>query len=97
MVRPLRILFLSAEASPLAKVGGLGDVGGELPRALRRLGLDVRCSLPRYPTIEISKTAARTRTGLTVRRGGEELPGVLYRQRVRGVPYLLVDGGKSVV
>ncbi len=92
MVRPLRILFLSAEASPLAKVGGLGDVGGELPRALRRLGLDVRSSLPRYPTIELSKTAARTRTDLTVRRGAEELPGVLYRLRVRGVPYLLVDG-----
>jgi len=48
---PLRILFLSAEAVPFAKVGGLADVAGSLPKALRGLGHDVRLMIPRYGTI----------------------------------------------
>ncbi|MGD2104633.1 MAG: glycogen synthase [Anaerolineae bacterium] len=48
---PLKILFLSAEAIPFAKVGGLADVAGSLPKALRELGHDVRLMMPRYGTI----------------------------------------------
>jgi len=47
----LKILFLSAEAVPFAKVGGLADVAGSLPKALRNLGHDVRLAIPRYGTI----------------------------------------------
>ena len=35
---------------PLAKAGGLGDVAGALPKALRRTGVDVRVMLPAYPS-----------------------------------------------
>ncbi len=48
---PLRILFLCAEAVPFAKVGGLADVAGALPKALHALGHDVRLMIPRYGTI----------------------------------------------
>lgn len=44
----LRVLFCTAEAEPLVKVGGLGEVSGALPPALRQLGLDVRLLLPAY-------------------------------------------------
>lgn len=47
----LRVLFLAAEAEPFVKVGGLGDVAGSLPLALRRLGVDVRLVLPLHGSI----------------------------------------------
>ncbi len=49
--KPLKILFLAAEAVPFAKVGGLADVAGSLPLAIRALGHDVRLMMPRYGTI----------------------------------------------
>ncbi|HZY03065.1 MAG TPA: glycogen synthase GlgA [Anaeromyxobacteraceae bacterium] len=45
---PLKVLFVSAEVAPFAKTGGLADVGGALPRALRARGIDVRVVTPLY-------------------------------------------------
>ncbi len=45
---PLKVLVVSSECAPFAKTGGLGDVVGALPKALRRLGIDVRIVMPLY-------------------------------------------------
>ncbi len=46
--RPLKVLFVSSEVAPFAKTGGLADVSGALPKALRARGVDVRVVTPLY-------------------------------------------------
>jgi starch synthase len=52
---PLKVLLLSAEAVPFAKTGGLADVAGSLPKAIRALGHDIRVAMPRYGRIDPEK------------------------------------------
>lgn len=47
----MKVLHVSAELFPLVKVGGLGDVMGALPQALKALGVDVRVLMPGFPGV----------------------------------------------
>ncbi len=46
----VKVLYVTSEAHPLIKTGGLGDVAGSLPPALQAMGCDVRLLLPAYRT-----------------------------------------------
>ena len=45
----MRVCFVTSEAYPLAKSGGLADVSSALPLALMQQNIDVRLLLPAYP------------------------------------------------
>src|SRR4029453_5555858 len=45
---PLKVLFVSSEVAPFRKTGGLADVAGALPKALKHRGIDVRVVMPLY-------------------------------------------------
>ena len=47
----LKVLFATPEVAPLIKTGGLADVSGALPAALRAIGVDVRVLVPGYKQV----------------------------------------------
>lgn len=51
----MKVLFVSSELNPLAKVGGLADVAGALPKSLKKLGVDIRLVIPKYSIIDETK------------------------------------------
>ncbi len=92
MGAPLKILMLSSEMVPFVKVGGPADVVGALPKALRRLGHDVRVTMPCYRSIRSDQF------GLTLALESLEVPfrhemqTVTIRETtVSNVPIYFVD------
>ena len=87
---PLRILYATPECAPLVKTGGLGDVAGALPVALRQIGLDARVILPGYPVVLAALAGARNAGQIDAIA---RLPGarLLEAELPRGVPAWVVD------
>ena len=50
-----KILFVTSEAHPLIKTGGLADVCGSLPKALAELSQDIKLIIPNYQALKISE------------------------------------------
>ena len=47
----MKVLYVASEAVPFVKTGGLADVAGSLPQALKEQGVDVRVILPKFSKI----------------------------------------------
>jgi starch synthase len=93
MSESLRVWFLASEVAPFAKTGGLADVAGSLPDALKRLGVEVRVGLPFYRMAkEENFPAQKAVAGLEVPLGDRTLRGdVLETATAEGVPVYLFD------
>lgn len=48
----MKILFVTGEAVPFIKTGGLADVAGALPKEIKKQGNDIRVVLPLYSMIK---------------------------------------------
>jgi starch synthase len=92
MGRPPSVLFVASECSHFAKAGGLGDVVGALPVALRALGHDARVVIPRYDVIP-SKGLTRHPDPLGVPLGAGNAWSAVFETRLPGsdVPVYLLD------
>jgi len=97
MTKTINILFLVSEAEPFVKVGGLADVGGSLPLALRALPgeprLDVRLALPLHRAIQINSASLIPRVEFSLLRGGLDLPAQVLEGELEGMPVYFVAGG----
>lgn len=89
----MNILFLSSEVAPYAKTGGLADVAGSLPRALKRLGVEVAVGLPLYRMVKEGPFQRQVvLKGLQVPLAGQTLTGnVQATETEDGVPVYLFE------
>ncbi len=101
MTPSLKILFLAAEAVPFIKVGGLGDVAGSLPQALRALSvdqngdecnLDVRLVLPFHGAIQRRDYVLRPVAKFTVPHASGPIYAEVLETEVNGLRVYLISG-----
>ena len=95
MPKTINVLFLAAEADPFVKVGGLGDVAGSLPRALRALSnedikLDVRLVLPYHPVVKADNL--KPLSMFSIPRGDSEVEVEAFEGSLNGMPVYFING-----
>jgi starch synthase len=96
----LKILFVSAEAAPLVKIGGLGDVAGSLPDALLDLPkevlagqtLDIRLAIPYHPVIPRNRADITFVTSFAVPHPDGPLQASAYLTHISKTAVYLIDG-----
>jgi len=100
MDKTIKVLFAITEADPLIKVGGLGDVGGSLPQALRALppekldgwSMDVRLVLPFHAAVHDRVPHPQKITEFNIPRLDHTVHCEVFQHDLNGVPVYLVDG-----
>lgn len=96
----LKVLFVISEADPLLKVGGLGDVGGTLPIAIRNLPteqtdgspVDVRIVIPYHDEIKRKEIPTEWILNYQIPCGGGFQDVYLSKALNTKVPIYLIDG-----
>ena len=87
----VKILLVSSEVAPFAKTGGLADVAGALPKALRKLGHDVRVVMPAYRGVLARFPFVVTGLTVQVPVGGFIEQADVWQGEIAGVPVYLLD------
>ncbi len=90
--QPMKVLLCASEAMPFIKTGGLADVVGALPVALKQEGLDVRVILPKYRLIPSAYVNSMEHvTDFTILMGSDRVYCGIDTMVENGVRYYFVD------
>jgi starch synthase len=90
----MRIALLSSEAVPFAKTGGLADVAGAMPKALREKGEDAIVILPLYQQIDRRLLSDVVIDNVLVSWGGGVRPTRDWTSIAPGAPAYLIDAAE---
>ena len=88
----MKVLFASSEAYPFAMSGGLADVAGALPKALRKRFVGCRVVLPLYSAVSDEMREKMTFiTSITVPVAWRRQYCGIFEAHIDGVIYYLID------
>jgi starch synthase len=88
----MKVLYAASEAMPFIKSGGLGDVAGALPKALQKLGVDVRVMIPFYSNIpQHFRQEAKLLLAASVPLGWRNQYCGIFQTTQNGITYYLLD------
>jgi len=101
----IKVLFLTAEATPFVKVGGLGDVSGSLPNALISLNtasksagqksinnIDIRLVIPFYKKIQAQNYNFQELYTIKVHSKKGEFPAKIFYLKHKNIPIYFISG-----
>ena len=97
----INVLFIASEASPFIKVGGLADVAGSLPRALREISsstspipdeLDVRLVIPYHPSIRFDQYSPEHIVEYSIHSTDGDVLAKAYSLEADGLPIYIIGG-----
>ena len=88
----MKVLFAASEVNPFAKVGGLADVVGSLPKALKKERVNARIIMPKYAVIKPELLDGAVYLGYTfVQMGWRRQYAGLFSTVYNGVTVYFVD------
>ena len=86
----MKVAVLAAEAVPYSKTGGLGDVAGALPKALRQIGVDSLLITPLYQQTKEHLIGHLAIDDLSIDWRGREFRANVFYSEANGSPTFLI-------
>jgi len=97
----LNVLFIASEADPFIKIGGLADVAGSLPRALKEINrtvppdatnFDIRLVIPYHPQLRWEEYSPQLVAEYPIQTFDGEILARVFSVEADGLPVYFISG-----